>query len=227
MPTAVYAVRLAAESAFAFALRVLTEYINEVRFLPGERLVEADIAARLGISRTPVHDAFVCLARQNLLSLGRRGAVVQPLRVDAIYQQVWMYRTVGLAVLGSIFNQRLPQSDLAVLDRCAAAEQAAVEARDANAAARTVTEFFDELYALAGHRPAHRAMVSVGTDYLRLLRLCGDLRVWQYIAERHRELALALAQRRHEDACAALEAQFSVADPLVRLLRGRWPSFFV
>jgi DNA-binding GntR family transcriptional regulator len=45
----------------------------------GQLLSEVDVAAELGVSRTPVHEAFLRLAAEDLLDLvPRRGAVVAP-----------------------------------------------------------------------------------------------------------------------------------------------------
>jgi DNA-binding GntR family transcriptional regulator len=45
----------------------------------GRLLSELEVAAQLGVSRTPVHEAFLRLAAEDLLDpLPRRGAVVVP-----------------------------------------------------------------------------------------------------------------------------------------------------
>lgn len=47
----------------------------------GSLLSEVEVAARLGLSRTPVHEAFLKLEAEDLLELApRRGAVVVPIR---------------------------------------------------------------------------------------------------------------------------------------------------
>ncbi len=46
----------------------------------GQLLSEVEVAAELGVSRTPVHEAFLRLAAEDLLDLlPRRGAVVVPI----------------------------------------------------------------------------------------------------------------------------------------------------
>ncbi|GAB4432557.1 MAG: GntR family transcriptional regulator [Chloroflexi bacterium OHK40] len=57
--------------------RSLEEAILAGRMLPGERLVEASIAERLGVSRTTVREAMLMLERQGLIvSTPRRGSFV-------------------------------------------------------------------------------------------------------------------------------------------------------
>jgi GntR family transcriptional regulator, vanillate catabolism transcriptional regulator len=70
------------------ALR-LREMILRGELEPGQRLAEIALAARLGVSRTPIRQALPALAREGLLSAaGRRGYVVRSFSpqdvVDAI-----------------------------------------------------------------------------------------------------------------------------------------------
>src|SRR2546427_654758 len=53
---------------------VLRRHILEGRFLPGQRLVEADLARRLGTSRGPVREALKSLEVEGLVhEMPRRG----------------------------------------------------------------------------------------------------------------------------------------------------------
>jgi DNA-binding GntR family transcriptional regulator len=62
------------------ALSAIRHEILSGRLAPGARLVEADLAARLGVSRNPIREAITRLEQQGLVvSIANRGAfVVQP-----------------------------------------------------------------------------------------------------------------------------------------------------
>src|SRR3954462_1762883 len=63
------------------AYDVVRAEILEGRLPGGLLLSEVEVAARLGVSRTPVHEAFLKLQAEELLELApRRGAVVVPIR---------------------------------------------------------------------------------------------------------------------------------------------------
>lgn len=53
--------------------RVLLEDLQQGRFTPGQRLVELDLAAEYGVSRTPVREALFQLAREGLIVNSDRG----------------------------------------------------------------------------------------------------------------------------------------------------------
>ncbi|GII97893.1 DNA-binding GntR family transcriptional regulator [Sediminihabitans luteus] len=69
----------AAERAYA----IVKQQILTGRLPGGALLSEAQVGAEIGVSRTPVHEAFLRLAAERLLTLEtRRGAVVVPLAAD-------------------------------------------------------------------------------------------------------------------------------------------------
>ncbi|BBZ26013.1 GntR family transcriptional regulator [Mycolicibacterium madagascariense] len=71
------------KSSSEHAYRVTKEQILTGQARGGQLLSEVETAARLGVSRTPVHEAFLRLAAEDLLELQpRRGAVVIPASVQ-------------------------------------------------------------------------------------------------------------------------------------------------
>lgn len=71
----------------------LRGFIVSGRLKPGERLIERDLAERLGISRTPVREALTNLQREGLVSdAGQRGVRVSKLSCDEI---VSIYQVIG------------------------------------------------------------------------------------------------------------------------------------
>lgn len=217
-------VRAPEESARAFAYRVLSFYIRELLLRPGEKLVETDVAHALQVSRTPVHDTFARLERERLLRPVPRGAVVPPLDPGAIRQLIWMHRTAGTAVLGELYTNR--PASLEGLERCVAAEYAALASGATVRLARLQQDFLIELYRLAGRLPVLGALRYAGADLYRLLRMVEDRRLWRYIVDRHAELVQALAMRDHDAAAAALRAEYDLFEPLLEEFRYTQPGFF-
>src|ERR1700761_5599130 len=67
-------------SATTTAYRFAKERLLDGRFPAGQLLSENEIARELGISRTPVREAFLLLEAEGLLELyPRRGALVTPI----------------------------------------------------------------------------------------------------------------------------------------------------
>lgn len=63
-------IRLEKPRTFKAALHErLAEMIREVELVPGQRLVEADLAERLSVSKTPIREALLLLERDGLVEM--------------------------------------------------------------------------------------------------------------------------------------------------------------
>ena len=70
-------------------LTAIREMILQGRLAPGERVPEADLAAMLGVSRTPIRQALPVLAEEGLLvEAGARGFSVRAFTIDEIVEAV-------------------------------------------------------------------------------------------------------------------------------------------
>ena len=91
--------RGAAGAAYAW----LRGEVLSARLLPGQTLSENEIAARLGVSRTPVREAIIMLEAEGLLMVRPQvGTVVAPIDLDAVADGQFLReaiecRTVALA----------------------------------------------------------------------------------------------------------------------------------
>ena len=67
--------RHCAETAREYALRLLTENIISMELKPGAMVSENELAAQLGLSRTPVREALMDMAQYGLVDiLPQRGS---------------------------------------------------------------------------------------------------------------------------------------------------------
>lgn len=93
------------------AYNTLSEAIVEGKLPPGERLRETQMAEALGVSRTPVREAFVRLKQQRLLSTDTRGAYFV---AEWDRQTLWEIATLRAALESLAFSlapQNLSQED--------------------------------------------------------------------------------------------------------------------
>jgi DNA-binding GntR family transcriptional regulator len=149
--------------------RVLKEDIFNFRLPPGQRYSEHELAAALGVSRTPLRFALHVLAREGHL-VRREGHScwqVQPLDLDH-YEDLYDFRTDIEALAVHRICRALPNSELEEL----AAYWHSREARrtkDFKAVADADEHFHRTLVALAGNREMLRTFDQL-TDRIRIIR---------------------------------------------------------
>jgi len=180
-------------------------------FRPGQQVLEQDLAATLGTSRTPVREALVRLEQEGLVEIlprhGMRVLSISPEDMAEIYEVL----TALEARAAERLAERKPTpSQVAPLTRALERMEAALEAGNLKAWARADDRFHRQLMVLAGNRrlaemartvfdQAHRARMATlhlrpwprqsNKDHRALLRaiLKGDGRKAREIHSRHRQ----------------------------------------
>jgi DNA-binding GntR family transcriptional regulator len=177
---------------------------------PGARLVEEQLASRLGVSRNPVREALQTLASEGFVEiLPRRGAVVAQITPEQAED---------------LFDVRLALESLAARLAARRADDATVgRLRDVLRRAREATEASELDVLAACNTEFHQLVVeAAGNDYLRLLVAPMARRVqWVFrmsAAERaphswteHEELLHAIADGDEEYAEAVARAHVTAA----------------
>jgi DNA-binding GntR family transcriptional regulator len=127
--------RIRADSVVELAYRRIRELVLEGEILPGSRLGQAELAERLGISRTPVREALRRLTGEGLAEfVPNRGFRAAPLGLDGVRRRLEVRALLepGVARLAA---ERRGDEDLAALDAAITREERArtrVAAHDAS-----------------------------------------------------------------------------------------------
>jgi DNA-binding GntR family transcriptional regulator len=189
----------------------ITQAIVTGEFEPGQRLVEAAIGERLGVSRSPVREAFHQLEQVGLVEkLPYRGVFVSALTRDDVRELYTVREPLeGLAarLLAERDNKRAAAELQDILDKMAAA----VAADDQRAVTELNADFHDTLIDLTGHRLLQEVWAIVGHRMRRFLFLSeprSDMALRE-VVPLHRPIVEAIAAGDPERAKA--EAQKHVA----------------
>ncbi|MCP4023104.1 MAG: GntR family transcriptional regulator [Desulfobacteraceae bacterium] len=116
---------------------------------PGSRLVESKLADMMGISRTPIREAFHKLEREDWIRKNKNGGF----KVVALSREE-IEETFGIRAVLEAYAARLAavnhiQKDLAPLEKKIAQYQDHLEKGTTEQLMKTNTEFHDQLYALS------------------------------------------------------------------------------
>ena len=196
------------------------EYLNEqiltLKLKPGDRISEAEIAARFGVSRQPVRDAFSRLANNDLL-------LIRPQRATEVrrfsMRQIEKSRFVRAAIEKEVLNRASLHCDAvgaAQLDMELEKQQTAVADKNYEVFGQLDYNFHKVLCSIAKADYAFDVILEekARVDRLCMLGLSKEQRMPDLVAD-HRTIADAV---KAHDAKSAIETQTRGAAEL-RLLR--------
>ena len=191
------------------AYALILAAIDRGDFRPGDRLVESDLAERLGVSRTPVREALQRLETQALLRRDGRSLIVASLDHDQM-AELYAVRTELEALAARLAARHAAPEEVRVL-RAMAAEDRALEG-DPPALARANRRFHGQVHRASHNRflvqqlgLVHRSMVLMATTSLAAPgRGAAAL-------DEHDAIVAAIAARDEAAADAALRAHLSEA----------------
>jgi DNA-binding GntR family transcriptional regulator len=182
--------------AAAERLRTL---IIEGELAPGARLNERELSERLGVSRTPLREAFRMLASDGLLvQLPNRGAQVVSLsREDARHAFEVMAALEGLS--GELAVAHVTDDDIADLRGLQQEMEQAHARRDLPSYYRVNRAIHDRINAIAGNPVLTHTFRTLNAR-LHALRFRSNLiqAKWDKAVREHREMVEALAARNGE-----------------------------
>lgn len=179
----------------------LRERIVTGRLKPGDRLVERDLAADLGVSRLPVREAIRALHAEGFLESPspRRVLVRQLSRVDV--EELFDIREALEVLACGLAAERAGADGLAKLHKCLAAASKATASGQGSRITEANNRFHAEILVLAGHQLLSSLMRPVEG---RLAWLTSQNEHWDDLLSEHERLyeAIASGDAERARACA-------------------------
>lgn len=139
---------------------LLLDAIDRGDYAPGARLVEAELAERFGVSRTPVREALNRLETQGVVARdARRGVIVASLDYDQL-GELYAVREVMEALAARMAARHASPAEIALLVEMVAADRGRAE--DVAALSRANKAFHRQL-----HRASHNRYLIQMLDAMR------------------------------------------------------------
>jgi DNA-binding GntR family transcriptional regulator len=183
------------------AYRQIKEAILSGALRPLELITEEHIAERLGLSRTPVREAFGLLAAEGLIVVvAKRGSFVAPLSVDDILE-IYQIRTPLECMTARIAAETISDEDIATLERLVEAELAQEEKRSVQTSLARSQEFHDIVNSCARNRRLEALLKQLQSQTHRARALWPSTRsrlneTWR----EHKQFVEALKARKPDEA---------------------------
>jgi DNA-binding GntR family transcriptional regulator len=207
--------------------RLLLRDIVQCRAEPGQPLSEKEVAAGLGVSRTPVREAFLQLAEDGLLVISpQRGTAVARISTRQVCQAQFIREVLERAVL-AVDCQHPAADDHGGLDATLYAQRQAAARSDYPAFYEADDRFHAELARLSGYDGVGRLAGGAGAhlNRVRWLSLPEPHGIEAALGQ-HEEIAAALKAGHAHRADQVLTAHLRAVLGVLPAIRERFPSYF-
>ena len=191
------------------AYTMILEAIDVGTFRPGDRLVESDLAERLGMSRTPIREVLQRLETQSLLSRDGRSLIVASLDHNQM-AELYVVRTELEGLAARLAARHATAEEVRVLRDMVKEDHALID--NPSALSRANRRFHKQIH-LASHNRflvqqldlVHRSMALMATT-----SLAAEGR-GEKALEEHDAIVRAIEARDEAAAYEALKSHISVA----------------
>ncbi len=163
--------KLSQETNSDYATRILYRNIIDVVLKPGEVLHDNEIAQQLGISRTPVREAFVHLRTQRLVnSFPQSYSCVSKISLDYVDEGIFMRQTLECRILEEVI-EKASSTDIASLSKLLKQQEIYIAQNNPSAFNRADYEFHRKLFDIADKPWCFTNMQQITTHHNRIRAL--------------------------------------------------------
>ena len=177
----------------------LREAILKGELKPGERLMELQLAARLGVSRTPIREAIRMLEQEGLaVTIPRRGAEVAKM-TEKDMQDVLQVREALDELAASIACEMISKEELEQLEQAMKDFELAISTKDVKSIADTDMIFHDIIY----HATRNPKLVTILNNlreqmYRYRVEYLKDEKNYPILLKEHREIVEGFTAKNKE-----------------------------
>ncbi len=185
--------------------KTLRQAILKGELEPGERLMEIQLAERLGVSRTPIREAIRKLELEGLvLMIPRRGAEVAKISEKNLRDVLEVRRSLEELAI-DLACQRIQEEELETLREAQKEFAAAVAAGDAMEIAQTDEKFHEIIYSGTGNQKLMQILSNLREQMYRYrLEYIKDANKRQILLVEHEQILKALSLRHVQEARLAV-----------------------
>lgn len=214
----------------SMAARVAAQLRNaiiDLRLPPGTMLDKSQICARLGVSRSPVAEAFARLEAEGLLDiLPQRGTVVSFLSLGAIKEYIFIRKALEGEAVRTLASRR-PPGLVERLEANIEAQRESTRNEDRETFHRLDLEFHDELLNALDYRRMKAVVDTARNNLDRARQMTNTIRRIAVGIEEHANIVAEIKAGKGEKAARAMHVHLDGMIRETEALADRHPELFV
>ena len=214
------------ETGREYALRTIKDNIIRLELAPGSFISENELAAEMGLSRTPVREALIDLAKVKIIEIApQKRSVVAYIDYDMVEEARFMRNVLECAVV-ELACAMCTDKDLEKLEENVKLQRFYLGQANYSGIMELDNQFHEELFRIA-QKPQAYAMVqhiAIHFDRVRSMALSSvkDIK----IVEDHAQLVEALRERNAAQAKTIMEKHLNRYKFDEQAIRETYPMYF-
>ena len=214
------------ESGRDYAKRVIRDKIISLELEPGTAISDRELAAWMNLSRTPVRDALLDLAKVKIVEIyPQRGSVVAPIDYNLVEEAQFVRSVLEVAVV-QLACERATQEQLEQLKENVALQEFYYQHGSSERLLEMDDEFHRLLFQIAGRMQAYEMMRSITVHFDRVRSLAVTAVKEHLWMSDHREIYEAVAAHDQEAARQLMEKHLNRYKVDETALREQYPQYF-
>ncbi|MCD7955698.1 MAG: GntR family transcriptional regulator [Lachnospiraceae bacterium] len=210
------------ETGRDYALRTLKENIINLDLEPGSMVSEKDLASELGLSRTPVREALMDLARAKMVEIyPQRGSRIS--LIDYTFAEDTQFtRSIIEAVTVQLACQKATKEDVRILRENVMLQEFNID--NSRKMMQLDDEFHRELFRIAGKMNTWNMLRDYSIHFDRIRQMALHAVRELKIVDDHKKICSAVEQRDEELAQSCMKEHLSRYKVDEESIRKRYPA---
>lgn len=197
------------ETAREYVIRVLQYNIENLNLKPGQLVSENEISQILGVSRTPVREAFIELSRSSMVKIyPQRGTYISLIDMKVVEESRFMRCVLETAVV-KLACDMLTEDDIAVLEDNVQLQGLCVKRKDYKRLLSLDNIFHEHLFKACDMMMTYNLIQSVMSHFNRVRILNFVNMDMQITVDEHRGILQAIKDKDKELSASRMEKHLS------------------
>ncbi|MEK4660409.1 GntR family transcriptional regulator [Priestia sp. FSL H7-0729] len=215
-------------STRAYSYNLLKERILHLELKPGTKISEKEIADELQVSRTPVREAFMKLAEEELLDIiPQSGTIVSHINLEHVEEGRFMREKMEKEIV-TLACASFPEEYRFRLETNIAMQEVCVGKNNFYRLFELDEEFHQILFQGTGKLRTWKMLQQLNIPFnrLRLLRLAEDSNL-EVIISQHKDIYRLITERKTEQAVQVMEAHLRLVVIEQESIKAKYPHYFI
>lgn len=214
------------ENGRDYAIRILKDNIVRLELAPGSSINAREVAEQLHLSRTPVREALLELAKSKIVEVyPQSGSVVAPIDY-ALIEEAWFVRSVLETAVVELACDTVTPEGLEELEHNVKLQEFYREDKDLEKLLELDNEFHQTLFRIAGKQQAYELMRSMMVHFDRVRHMSLNAVSNLKLVEDHRGIFEAVKARDGKLAEQKMERHLERYRVDEEAIRRRYPEYF-